>query len=247
MELNKGTIIFIHGNSSSPEVFKKSLESESILQSKIAINLLGHGNRNNDSINAEDFSIKAYSDDILKQLTDIDGDILLVGNSLGGHLAMEIAPKIDRLKGIVIFGTPPLKQPINFEEAFLPVPALQTFLTEHPTNKEITEAITAATYNKDVTNQLISDFKKANPLVRRAIAADVTNANFSNEFEFFTKLEIPKYIIVGKQDPTVNANYTLEVKNKCVGKCDIIEIDNCGHYPSIETPQEFNTILTKIA
>lgn len=247
MEVKKGTIVFLHGNSSSSEVFKDSLNYDVIPQNKIALDLLGHGNHNNNSIDADDFSIKAYSDAILNQLANIDGDILLVGNSLGGHLAMGIAPKVVNLKGIVIFGTPPLKQPINFEEAFSPVSGLETFFTEHPEIKAIEETIDSIVYNKTIITQVVTDFKKANPRVRNAIASDVTNANFSDEFGFFTETKIPKYILVGKQDPTVNMNYLQDVKNQCHAKCDIIEIDNCGHYPSIEKPQEFNQILKNIA
>jgi pimeloyl-ACP methyl ester carboxylesterase len=246
MKSNKGTIVFIHGNSSSSEVFKSSLESNSIPYNKVAINLLGHGNHNNNSTTVEDFSIEAYSKDVLNQLANINDEILLIGNSLGGHIAIEIAPKIKLLKGLVIFGTPPVKKPINFEEAFLPVPALQTFLTEHPTDKEIEMATCTAVHNKDVSHKLVSDFKKANPLVRKAIGIDLMENKLANQFDIFSNLNIPKYIIAGKQDPSVNLNYLHEVKNNCNGNCSIIEFDNCGHYPSIEKPQEFNTTLSEI-
>jgi len=247
MKKKKGTIIFIHGNSSSSEVFRPIIESKILTHTKIGLNLLGHGNHSSNSTNAEDFSIKAYSKDILNQIADIDDEILLVGNSLGGHLAIEIAPEVANLRGIVIFGTPPVKKPINFEEAFLPVPALQTFLTEHPSEGDIEMAVSAAVCNKETIPQLVADFKKANPLVRKAIGIDLMENKLSNQLEIFSTLDIPKYIIAGKKDPSVNPEYLQEVTNNCNGNCKLIKFENCGHYPSIEKPQEFNTILHKIA
>ncbi len=47
-------------------------------------------------------------------------------------------PALDHIgpKGLVIFGTPPIKKPVNIEEAFLPVPELQTYLSENPSQTE---------------------------------------------------------------------------------------------------------------
>lgn len=246
MKPKKGTIIFIHGNSSSSEVFRTAIESELLPHTKIGLNLLGHGNHSANSTNEEDFSVNAYSKDILNKIARIDDEILLVGNSLGGHLAIEIAPEITNLKGIVIFGTPPVKKPINFEEAFLTVPALQTFLTEYPSKEDIEMAISAAVFNKEAIPQLVADFKKANPLVRKAIGIDLMENKLSNQLEIFSTLNIPKYIIAGKKDPSVNPEYLQEVRNHCNGNCKLIEFENCGHYPSIEKPEEFIATLIKI-
>lgn len=244
----KNTIVFIHGNSSSAEVFKPAVESDLLPYNKLAIDLLGHGNNQPVNLKHEkDFSITAYKNDILKQLESINDGILLVGNSLGGHIAIEIASSIKNLKGLVIFGAPPLKKPLNFEEAYLPVEALQTFFKEHPQEKEIELSIKAIIKTKSAKNQLITDFKKSNPLVRKAIATDAAESNFADEYDFFTNSKTSKYIIVGDHDVSVNTKYLHKVADACNGTCKIIPFKNCGHYPSIEQPQEFNTTLSKIA
>ena len=137
----KGTIVFIHGNSSSSFVFDEVLKCKSIPQTKIAVELPGHGINTNLGHEVKDFSIEVYRAKLIDLLSRIDDDVLLVGNSLGGHLVIEVAQEVNRLKGLVIFGTPPLKKPLNLEEAFLPVDALQTFFTENPTDTEIESAI----------------------------------------------------------------------------------------------------------
>lgn len=92
---SKGTIVFIHGNSSSSEIFKATIESELIPYNKIAINLLSHGNNQPENLNQEEhFSIASYKKDVLKQIGHLEDAVLLVGNSLGGHVAIEIASQI---------------------------------------------------------------------------------------------------------------------------------------------------------
>ena len=243
----KGTIFCIHGNSSSANVYQNLLEFDEIQHTKIAIDLKGHGKNQNVNYTLNDFSFTTHKEFLTKEILKIEDDILLIGNSLGGHLAIEIAREIKKLKGLVIMGTSPVKKPINFEEAFLPVAALNTFLTENPTEKEIKEAIQVTLIDKAKTKTIINDFKKSNPKVRKAIALDFMENKLLNQFTIFSKLDIPKYIIAGANDPSVNRKYLDLIKNNSKNSFKIFDLKNCGHYPSLDKPKEFNIIIKQIA
>jgi len=245
--IDKGTIVFIHGNSSSSDVYNSVMESPLIKQTKVSIELAGHGRHINHSSKVADFSIKSYCNQLTKEISEIEGDILLVGNSLGGHLAIEISKKVSNLKGLLIFGTPPLKKPINFEEAFIPVPELHTFLSENPSEDEIKSAAQLAVVDEVYVDQIVKDFKNSNPLVRKSLFIDLTENNWSDQLELFVNLHVPKYIIAGTKDPSVNKNYLEAVKNMCGETCSIIEFKECGHYPSLEKPKEFIETLKSIS
>ncbi|MFD2726445.1 alpha/beta fold hydrolase [Hyunsoonleella rubra] len=243
-----GIIIFIHGNSSSSNVFQHILNSKKIMRSMLAVDLPGHGSSLNGYNREENFFMGSYLDQLYDLIQNIDEDIVLVGNSLGGHIAIELAPRIkDKLKGLVIFGTPPLKKPLNFEEAFLPEPALQTFFTENPPDNEIKEAANIAVFDKLNAPIVVENFKKAHPKVRTALGVDVANERLLNEYEIFTNLTIPKYIIAGLQDPTINRDYLNHVVDASAGHCELIEFKDCGHYPSLEQPLQFEATLSRIA
>lgn len=212
----------------------------------VAVDLPGHGSNNNQEYSENDFSMESYRKFLLKKILKIDGKIILAGNSLGGHLSIEISKEIPNLAALIIFGTPPVKKPINFEEAFHQVPALATFLTENPTTKNVNEAISAATSNKEAAKILLSDFKTANPKVRPVIAADIMGNKLLNEHEIFTSLELPKYIIKGDRDITVNQDYLEKVCIESKGSCKTFKVENCGHYPTIERPEVFINILCEI-
>ena len=100
--------------------------------------------------------LKSQKEYLLKQLKYHKGNVILVGHSLGGHLAIEIAEKIDNLKGLIIIGTPPVKKPMNLEEAFLPIQEIQTFFTENPIHKDIESIVDIALQNKKVKEEIIS-------------------------------------------------------------------------------------------
>lgn len=242
---HKGTIVCIHGNCSSSKVFNHLKNSKAIPYQIIANDLPGNGENSKASLSKENL-FKYYKGLLIEQINNINDDVLLVGNSLGGHLAIEIASSVTRLKGLVIMGTPPVRSPINFEEAFLPVEALSTFLTENPEAKAIEEAAKVAVYDTSFAKYVISDFKAANPKIRTMIASDLLGGKLEDEYNDFINLCMPKFIIRGLQDPSVNPDYLNALQNDCADNCEIIEIDNCGHYPSLEQPELFNRAILKI-
>ena len=234
----KGTIVLLHGNSSSSKVFSPVFESN-IPYSIVAFDFYGHG----DSEHNGKYKLSDMKDQILSVIENIDDDILLVGNSLGGHLAIEVANEIKNLKGLLTFGTPPVKKPLNMEEAFILTPALNTYFTENLPVEEIDSSIAVAVQNSSVIPLLKVDFLKSDPKVRSVVATQV--GEFSDELAILTNLTCCKFIIAGEQDPSVNPNY-LE-QHKTEANYELIKIANCGHYPSIEKPDEFLNHLENIA
>ena len=237
-ENKKGTLFCIHGNSSSSKVFEDLKQNQNSKYDVFLIDLLGHGT-NQEKQNMSDFSLKSQKEYLLKQLKYHKGNVILVGHSLGGHLAIEIAEKIDNLKGLIIIGTPPVKKPMNLEEAFLPIQEIQTFFTENPIHKDIESIVDIALQNKKVKEEIISNFKSTNPLVRKSLALDMGENNFSNQFDIFINLTCPKFMIIGDSDPIVNRDYLEFVKNHCTSFCELITLKNCGHYPSLEISDFF--------
>jgi pimeloyl-ACP methyl ester carboxylesterase len=240
-----GTIVCIHGNSSSSVVFESLLNSDLLKQTIIVLELPGHKNNTTAYKNHSDFSMSFFKENLLNTINSIDDEIILLGNSLGGHLAIEIADKIKNLKGLVVFGSPPVKKPINFEEAFLPVEALQTYFTANPSEEAINIAANIAVQNKTKVSSIASDFKITNPLVRKNIAEDIFSGKLENEYECYVNLTVSKFIIAGDKDPSVNIEYLKKVNNNSK-KSELIIFENCGHYPSLEKPEEFEKTLVDI-
>lgn len=238
------TIVFIHGIASSSRVFEAPFLSKDLPYNKICFDLPGHG-KSAKTNKAEDYTIAQYKRALMSVLPQ-DGSILLVGNSLGGHLALEVAAEIKQLAGLVIFGTPPLKKPLNAEEAFLPNPVLQTYFTEQLTENQVDEAIKEAAFQQMAKPILKEDFIHCDPKVRSALAAEFAAEMLSDEAETFKQLKAPRYILQGKHDPSVNPAYVEQLCKESKGKAELIWLEECGHYASLEIPSVFTSTLSNI-
>lgn len=236
---NKITFVCIHGSSSSKQIFKSFSEQPDLNANILSFDLPAHG----ENTHLKNFSFPELCEFSLKQLSEINSPICLVGNSLGGHIAIEIAHKIKNLAGLVIFGTPPFKSPLNTAEAFLPEPLLANLFEETISDEALEETYNKAVFIKSVKEAIKSDFKQTNPLFRTSLAKDVfTDNGFSDEVTLFNTLTCKKYVIHGVQDPTVNLDYI----TKQLTGFTLYKIDQCGHFPSAEQPTIFIDLLTSI-
>jgi pimeloyl-ACP methyl ester carboxylesterase len=239
----KGIIVLIHGNSSSTDVFSKlQLEFKSLLPT-----LPGHEIESNELEGEVSLTLHDMKAVLLNVINQYDEPILLVGNSLGGHIALEIAENVKDLAGLIIFGTPPVKKPLNLEEAFLKVEALQVFLTENPSTMEIDLAAKTSIFNEGDIQQIIDDFGRTDPKVRSAIAADVVAGNWSDQYETFIRLNCNKIIVSGDHDPVTDKEYLKSVIKASAPQSKYVEIKNCGHYPTLEQPVVMSKLINEMA
>jgi len=88
----KNLIIYIHGNSSSSGVFENQHDRLSRNYRQISIDLPGCGQSFRSESPETDYSLSGLKKTVLETITALEADkILLVGHSLGGHIALEIA------------------------------------------------------------------------------------------------------------------------------------------------------------
>lgn len=238
---NKKNIVLIHGNSSSSDTFKeieKYIDKEYTITS---FDLPGHGNSHY-SDNIEDFYFAEYLNKSLSVINQLEGEVVLFGHSLGGHIVIEIAQEIENLSGIIIAGTPPLKKPLNFAEGFNVVDAVQVYFQEHPEEISIIESIDGILVKKDSTELVFDDFNRTNPLVRIALAKNLEKQDvFQNQFQIFKDLDCNKLIVKGEGDILISSDYLQMINNEC--KSELVTLKDCGHFPQIEQPEELGEIL----
>lgn len=240
-----GTIVFIHDNSSSMRIFDPVFNSDKVSHSLIRLDLPGHG----DSYRSEStdaYSVASYQASLLETIDQIDENILLVGNALGGHLCLEIAQKVQNLKGILIFGSPPVKNPLNLDEAFSTYPMMGYRFLEEVAEPMAFEMFSKICFNQEVVPEVMEDFFRADPKVRSAWWNDLAAKNLSDEAEILTSLNVPRYVMHGDMDLASNLDY-LRSLNVSDNPFEIIELNNCGAYPTLDQPEVFIKHLNRIA
>ena len=238
-------IIFLHGNSSSALLYQPVLDLLDLPYQLHSIEYSGHGKQTQ----KENYSYKMLFEEVLEKMNQISGEKLLVGHSLGGHVAIEIAEKVADLKGLLIFGTPPIANPPNMAEAFLPYDKMTLFATPNPNKSEV-DALFKDILNDSASADLAKQaYLQTDPNFREGLATDLMSSEniFQDEAGIFGKLPIKKYVINGMKDQMVNFSYLKQLQNNSETGFELIEMEDCGHYLILEQPEIFAKHVERIA
>ncbi|GGE94990.1 Pimeloyl-ACP methyl ester carboxylesterase [Chishuiella changwenlii] len=162
---------------------------------------------------------------------------ILIGNSLGGHVALLYA----------------LKNPNNFEKLVL---AGSSGLFENTLSASfvrvkdydyIKSKVEEVFETKEViTKELVDDVYSTanNPLKALSLIAIARDAKRQNLKDVLHKISRPVLLVWGKQDhvtpPEVAEEFYQHLPNS-----RLEYIDNCGHVPMMEQPHVFNKFLTQ--
>jgi len=103
-------ILMIHGNSFSSTIFKHVFQSSLSSQYQlVTFDLPGHGRSDNAIEPEKSYTQTGYGDAAIQVLTALEiADVVVVGWSLGGHIAIEMASIWTHIKGVMLIGTPPV-------------------------------------------------------------------------------------------------------------------------------------------
>jgi len=234
-------IVFVHGNSSS------SLDFESVISilehNSMTVDLPGHGQTGKSESAADDYSVEGLRRQLTEALMQIKNPFILVGHSLGGHLCIEIASKLQQCKALVVIGAPPLKKPLNLEEAFTGSEALQVYFKADNLKDEIDKALSQMLFMSGSKKMLTSAFVETDPEFRQILAeTGIQKGQLLDEKRIVENIRIPVYAINGLQDPSVNLDYIRSISSFSKS----YEVAKCGHFPHLEQPIRTKEILDEI-
>ena len=161
----------------------------------------------------------------------------LLGNSLGGHVALIYASKyLHRVKSMVLTGSSGLYEntlggsfPKRGNYDFVKEKVAVTFYDPRHATKELVDECFDIVNDKGKTVRIIS------------LAKSAIRHNMADELE---KMHIPTCLIWGKNDTITPPDVAEEFK-ELMPDADLFWIDKCGHAPMMEHPEEFNGLLNK--
>lgn len=163
-------------------------------------------------------------------------NVHLLGNSLGGHVALVFTLKHPELvKTIVLTGSSGLFEngmgetyPKRGDYNYIQKKTELTFYDPKVATKELVDEVFGIINNRLKAIKIIT-------LARSAI-----KHNLGDELQQITK---PVCLIWGKND-TITPPMVAEEFHKLLPNSELYWIDKCGHAPMMEVPAEFNALLT---
>jgi pimeloyl-ACP methyl ester carboxylesterase len=161
----------------------------------------------------------------------------LLGNSLGGHVALEYTlENPDKVKRLVLTGSSGLFEdsmggsfPKRGNYAYLKERVEYTFYDPATATKELIDEVFSITNSNAKCLRIIAIAKSAQ---RHNMAKDVT------------RIHVPTLLIWGLND-TITPPHVAHEFNRLIKGSELYFIDECGHAPMMEHPEEFNINLNK--
>ena len=176
-----------------------------------------------------------YLKDFIDELGYASKEVLLLGNSLGGHIALLCTKMFpERVKGLVITGSSGLYEkgmgesyPKRGDYQYIKEKAENVFYDPTIATKEIVDDVYATVNNR---NKLIRTLAIAKSAIRHNMAKDLP------------KMNIPTCIIWGKNDNVTPPEVANDF-HRLLPDSNLYWIDNCGHAAMMEHPNTFNKVL----
>ena len=161
----------------------------------------------------------------------------LLGNSLGGHVALLYVIKHpERIKSLILTGSSGLFEngmgdsyPKRGDYEYIKKKTEITFYDPKTATKELVDEV----------YEIVNNRLKAIKII--ALAKSAIRNNLGEELN---QIKQPTLLIWGNND-TITPPFVAREFHKLIPNSELYFIDKCGHAPMMEVPAEFNQILDK--
>lgn len=161
--------------------------------------------------------------------------IHLLGNSLGGHVALvHILKHPEKIKSLILTGSSGLFEngmgdsyPKRGDYEYIKKKTQLTFYDPNTATKELVDEVFEITNNRIKVIKII------------ALAKSAIRNNLGEELN---QIKQPTLLIWGNND-TITPPFVGKEFNRLIPNSELHFVDKCGHAPMMEVPLEFNQIL----
>ncbi|HQV62007.1 MAG: alpha/beta fold hydrolase [Chitinophagaceae bacterium] len=161
----------------------------------------------------------------------------LLGNSLGGHVALVHTLKHpERIKSLILTGSSGLFEngmgdsyPKRGDYEYIKKKTELTFYDPNTATKDLVDEVYSIVNNRLKAIKII------------ALAKSAIRNNLGEELN---QIKQPTLLVWGNND-TITPPFVGREFNKLIPNSELHFVDKCGHAPMMEVPEEFNAILHK--
>lgn len=230
---NGNPIIVLHGLMGGLGNFKEFLENFPNLNYRVIMPELPIY-----SSSLIDTNVKYFSKYINKFINFLKLDnVILVGNSLGGHVALVHAKLFpEQTKALVLTGSSGLYEnsmgdtyPRRGDYEFIKRKTQDVFYSPDVATKEVVDEVFEAVNDRKKVLKILAVAKSA---IRHNLAKDLPN------------IHTPTALIWGRNDSVTPPDVANEF-DKLLPNSKLFWFDKCGHAPMMEHPKKFNDVVHK--
>ncbi|MGO4112490.1 alpha/beta fold hydrolase [Rhizobium ruizarguesonis] len=235
-------VVLIHGNSSCRAVFNKQLQSELVEDYRlITFDLPGHGDSGDAIDKQRTYPLPGLAEASLELLETLDvQNPVLLGWSLGGHVAIEMLSRGKPFRGLFISGTPPVGADIS--EGFRGTP-LKGLAATGSFTPEQAGVFVDRVFGSEATHQLLKAAIRTDRDFRTTLFSQARIGDKSNQRQIVSSTKTMTAVVNGGADLIVNLDYVDAVPYSNLWRGSCIRIPGAGHAPFLQNSNAFNGCL----
>jgi pimeloyl-ACP methyl ester carboxylesterase len=252
-EENKGmpcSLLFLHGHCTNKTFFNRQMNAE-IFKSyhRIAIDLPGYGESEPPIDPLKTYSFTGFAEAITEAVHRLSiKKLIIVGWSLGGHVALEMVPKLSQLVGLLITGTPPFEVSLQgIQKGFKVVdPEIMSCFGKKELSIEEAKLLAKVSgYDGSEEKKFLVDAILATDEEARFLyPQSIINGMGRNQCDIIAEWDKPIAVVAGENDIAINYDYVrneLHFKNLWRNKVHVLA--DAGHAVMLDQPETFNLVI----
>ncbi|SHN10424.1 alpha/beta fold hydrolase [Chitinophaga sp. CF418] len=238
-------LLLIHGNSFSHDVFRYQLQGSLAENYRlIAFDLPGQGKSENAPEPMRTYTLPGFADAVIELLEKMGiTETVILGWSLGGHIAIEMLSRFSGIQGLMITGTPPVGRN-SMSQGFSGSPHTGMAGKEIITEAEIAAFVTAI-FGRSAEPFLLDIVRRADGRFRKRLFEAAREGAGADQRRTVENSMVPLAVVNGAADSIINLNYfdTVDYANLWEDQC--YQLPGLGHAPFWEGPDQFNPLLER--
>lgn len=245
-------LLLLHGLGSSALVWHRSMAGLSEWGRVIALDLPGHGLSDMPRQNFRLPEAAAFVARFMQGLCE--GPFVVVGNSVGGAIAMEVALSFpDQVRAVVLVDSAGLGREIAWWLRLLSIPGIGEYI-ERPSPQRMCRIVQALVYDPSgVEDEFLLEMYRyrarpeASRWLLRFLRTGVSVWGQRPQVQRLDRLShlgTPVLILWGRQDRLVPVAHAVRAAARC-RRAALEVFDRCGHWPQLEHPEQFVDAVTR--
>jgi pimeloyl-ACP methyl ester carboxylesterase len=228
------TIVFVHCWTCTHELWRPQIEYFSKHHQVVWLDLAGHGLSHS---HRQDYTISAFGEDVAAVVKKIGGEnVVLVGHSMGGPVALEAAKLLDE-NVVGIIGIDTFYTPFDYPKSEAEIEGFVKPFKEdfQGTSEHMVRSMFTPEADPDLVNSIVQQLSVANP--------DVGISAMYEIFRWYAKSSVSSLEMYSQQLHNINGAPT--GKEMALHE-SVVLIPGVGHFVAQAKPHEFNAALKKI-
>lgn len=242
----KTTLVFIHGNSSCKKIFQHQLSGPLTHSCRlIALDLPGHGDSDDATVPERTYTRPEFANALSEMLLGLGiNDPILIGWSLGGHIAIEMTTRMPELRGLMICGAPPPIGPGEAPKAFYPSNHAGLAMQRNLSSSEVFD-FARVMADDPVAPFLLEAISRCDGRTREILfQAREAGAGIDQRHAVSTN-PLPLAVINGEDDPLINLDFIDRIPYSELWNARCHRLPGSGHAAFWSCPELFNPLLER--